>query len=121
MAMLKLCQCGKPIPIGKSACPFCLGKKKDRHRLYDEHRRDKRAEAFYKSKEWNRIRLQALVRDHFLCQECLKHRRITKAVIVDHRIPISVDWSLRLSLDNLQSLCQSCHNKKTAEDKKKYG
>lgn len=120
MSLFKLCRCGKPIPMQDRACPLCLEKKKQRHKLYDETRRDKRAEAFYKSKAWKRIRQQVLIRDHYLCQECLKNQRITKAEIVDHIIPLTIDWSLSLSLNNLQSLCQSCHNRKTAEDKKKY-
>ncbi|WP_031405286.1 HNH endonuclease [Geobacillus vulcani] len=95
--------------------------KSHRHRYYDEHLRDQKAREFYHSKEWQRVRQVALVRDNYLCQHCLRNNRITSAEVVDHVIPIRVDWSLRLSLGNLQSLCNACHNKKTAEDKQRYG
>ncbi|MGE6513360.1 HNH endonuclease [Lysinibacillus sphaericus] len=44
-----------------------------------------------------------------------------KRNIVDHKIPIKVDWSLRLIKSNCWVLCQSCHNKKTRKDKNIYG
>ncbi|MDO6448097.1 HNH endonuclease [Oceanobacillus profundus] len=46
---------------------------------------------------------------------------MTTAEEVDHIIPVKVDWSLRLDINNCQPLCHDCHNKKTAEDKRKYG
>jgi 5-methylcytosine-specific restriction enzyme A len=88
---------------------------------YDKHKRNQQARAFYHSREWERLRQAALARDHYLCQHCLQHNRITRATIVDHIVPISVDWSKRLLLDNTQSLCHPCHNRKTAEDKRRYG
>ena len=66
-------------------------------------------------------RLESLEKHHHLCVHCLKKNRIKKADMVDHIIPIKVNWSLRLSLNNLQPLCNQCHNIKTAEDEKKYG
>lgn len=95
--------------------------KAERHRYYDEHIRDQKARDFYHGKEWQRIRKVALIRDNYLCRHCLRNNRITPADVVDHVVPIRFDWSLRLSLSNLQSLCNACHNKKTAEDKKRYG
>lgn len=86
------------------------------NRHYDRYVRDREATEFYKSRAWDRLRVQALMRDHYLCRRCLDELRITPAVIVDHRVPIKEDWSLRLELSNLQSLCRACHNHKTAED-----
>jgi 5-methylcytosine-specific restriction enzyme A len=88
---------------------------------YDKHKRNQQARAFYHSKEWERLRQAALARDHYLCQHCLQHNRITRAVIVDHIVPLLVAWDRRLDMDNLQSLCQSCHNRKTTKDKRRYG
>lgn len=96
-------------------------KQRIRHRFYDKYKRDKEAAAFYKSKSWDLMRVEALRRDHGLCQCCLKEKEITYAEMVDHIIPIKIDWSLRLTLSNLQSLCNACHAIKTAEDKRKYG
>lgn len=61
------------------------------------------------------------MRDKGLCLHCKDNRKIKVADMVDHIIPIKVDPSLKLKLENLQSLCNPCHNRKTAEDKKKYG
>lgn len=94
--------------------------KKINNRLYDLYKRDKKIREFYNSKEWKRLREQTLIRDKGLCQHCLKKNRITYADVVDHIVPIKVDWSLRLSLNNTQSLCNACHNRKTMEDKRKY-
>ncbi|MBU8733446.1 HNH endonuclease [Cytobacillus oceanisediminis] len=120
MTMLKLCNCGQPIDILKRKCESCMAKKNERHQMYDKYRRDKEAASFYKSKPWRVLREQALLRDLGLCQHCLAKDKITLADMVDHIIPIKEAWELRLVLDNLQSLCNSCHAAKTSEDKKKY-
>jgi len=95
--------------------------RKERHNLYDRYQRDKKIAEFYKSKEWQILRQQALIKDKGLCQDCLEKKKISMATEVDHIIPVKVRWDLRLNLDNLRSLCHRCHMKKTAEDKKKYG
>lgn len=45
----------------------------------------------------------------------MKHGRTTPMRIVDHIIPIE-QGGKRLAKDNVQSLCQTCHNQKTAKD-----
>ena len=95
--------------------------RKERHRLYDEQHRDKRTAAFYKSVAWERVRQQALIRDHGLCQDCLLEQRITPADVVDHIKPLRLFWHLRLTLSNLRSLCNRHHAIKTQEDKRRYG
>lgn len=85
--------------------------KAERQRFYDKYIRDEKASEFYHSKEWQAIRLRALERDFYLCQPCLRERRITKADMVHHIVPIKQDWSRRLDLSNLESICISCHNK----------
>ena len=95
--------------------------RKERHKHYDKHQRDQDASKFYGSAAWRRVREQALMRDNGLCQHCLKDNNITHADMVDHIIPIRVDWSKRLDINNLQSLCNSCHAVKTLGDKRKYG
>jgi 5-methylcytosine-specific restriction enzyme A len=88
---------------------------------YDRFIRDKESKAFYNSKDWDIARKRALSRDHRLCQHCLVHKRITHADMVDHIIPIKINWNLRVSINNLQSLCNACHRTKTEADKRKYG
>ena len=68
---------------------------------------------------WQRIRKQALIRDHYLCVMCLAEQpsRATPAQDVDHVLSIEVAPELRLDLDNLQSLCRPCHRIKTQHDR----
>lgn len=79
---------------------------------------------FYKSKEWKKLRLQALKRDLYTCQECKKRGKITPANTVHHIRPIRAGGA-RLSLDNLETVCAACHNElhkertKTLKDKKR--
>lgn len=121
MALLKLCRCGKPINASLPMCETCAGKSNERHKLYDSHARDKHSTTFYRSKEWKAVSKVARQRDNNLCVQCLANNTIRKANVVDHIVPIKVDWSLRLSLANLQCLCHAHHNNKTASDKKIYG
>lgn len=73
--------------------------------------RDSKLEVFYQSVAWRRLRLLALERDNHLCQWCNDKGILNKARVVHHIVEVSVDWSLRLTLNNLISLCHSCHNR----------
>jgi 5-methylcytosine-specific restriction protein A len=86
--------------------------KAERYKYYDEHQRNQRARRFYKSRAWQTARQRVLIRDHYLCQGCLHENQITQADTVHHIIPIREDWSKRLRLDNLVSLCSACHNQR---------
>jgi len=85
--------------------------KKETNRIYQLLRTDIAETAFYHSSAWKRARKTTLQRDYGLCQECLKHNRITFAQLVHHVIPVKERWDLRLEQDNLTSLCESCHNR----------
>ncbi|NEU29946.1 HNH endonuclease [bacterium LRH843] len=89
------------------------------NRYYDRYSREERTVRFYASAAWKRLRELIKIRNNGLCQLCLKDKRIVIGTIVDHIIPIKVNWSLRLDEDNLQLLCQACHNKKTAEESRR--
>jgi 5-methylcytosine-specific restriction endonuclease McrA len=54
---------------------------------------------------------------HPLCAECEKHGRIESGHIVDHVIPILQGGAL-FDECNCQTLCQTCHNRKTAMETK---
>jgi 5-methylcytosine-specific restriction protein A len=95
--------------------------RKDANKFYNNHVRDKDRAAFYKTKQWTKLRLYILQRDNYLCAHCLKENKITAAKIVDHICPLEVDMAKGLDPDNLQVLCQAHHNRKTNEDKKRYG
>lgn len=66
---------------------------------------------FYKSREWMQLRLQALERDNYECQECKRKGKYRKAQCVHHLKEVKVVPTLALTLSNLESLCNSCHNK----------
>jgi 5-methylcytosine-specific restriction protein A len=63
----------------------------------------------------NGIRQQVLKRD-VLCQECKREGRTAEATQVDHRTPHRGNWSLFVSLENCEGLCESCHSRKTVEE-----
>ena len=52
-----------------------------------------------------------------LCAHCLAKGHTMPATLVDHIVPLPE--GPRLDMDNLQSLCRSCHAKKTAADQGK--
>lgn len=115
-------------PCNKQGCPelvrdgaYCDKHKDDRVKYYDKHERNQESKRFYQSKEWKIVRAYVMARDKGLCLHCLQDDKFTKADVVDHIIPIIVDWSRRLDDTNCQSLCHGCHNVKSAEDRKKYG
>lgn len=104
-------------PCRQPGCPelvdsgFC-----DKHQ---NHRRalDRRTSSTQRGydADWQRVRIEALRRDKYLCQHCLREGRVTPAEDVDHIVPLSRGGA-RLDHGNLQSLCRPCHNVKTAKD-----
>jgi 5-methylcytosine-specific restriction protein A len=64
---------------------------------------------------WVRLRLMVLAEEP-LCRECLKLGMVEPASEVDHVISVRQAPELRLVRSNLQSLCASCHSKKTAKE-----
>lgn len=83
------------------------------HRDYGRARRGFDAEVnFYQSREWRRVRA-AFLREHPLCAACEARGRVVPAVVADHVQPLK-DGGLRFDWANLQALCVSCHNRKTA-------
>jgi 5-methylcytosine-specific restriction protein A len=85
------------------------------HRDYGRMRRSFDKEVgFYQSSNWRRLRANFL-RLHPLCRSCANQGRTVAAVVVDHVLPIK-DGGTRLDTANLQALCVSCHNRKTAAE-----
>ena len=70
--------------------------------------RGKQSDPFYHSGAWLAVRQEALLRDHEICQICLRAfqaglmRKPRRATIVHH-------------LQNLQSVCAICHNQEHPE------
>lgn len=80
---------------------------------------------FYHSKAWREASAYIMRRDHFECQECRKRirqaaaegrllpasdRKIRRATQVHHIVPYEARPDLGLCEDNLEAICDKCHN-----------
>ena len=81
----------------------------------DRHNKDNKV---YGNTAWRRLR-RIKLNNNPLCEICLAKGIIAQAEQVDHIIPVSLRPDLFLVYDNLQSLCEICHSKKTREENKK--
>jgi 5-methylcytosine-specific restriction endonuclease McrA len=72
---------------------------------------------FYASKRWRSLR-NYYISMNPLCEECERNGFITPGQDVDHIKPMRLGGAMT-SLDNLQTLCKSCHNRKTARESRK--
>lgn len=64
---------------------------------------------------------KAYLTAHPWCAQCLREGRTTLATEVDHKQPHKGDLNLFWDMDNWQSLCHSCHSRKTAKEDGGYG
>lgn len=71
------------------------------------------AEAFYKSKAWQRCRASYVKYRAGLCESCLRRGIYRAGVIVHHKVHITPDNindpAITMSFDNLELLCRDCH------------
>ena len=71
---------------------------------------------------WQKLRLRVFLRDSYQCQICNRvcvgqHRFDQSAPECDHIIPIHKLAPNRIyEIENLQTLCRSCHKQKSVED-----
>lgn len=70
----------------------------------------KKPKPFYKSKEWKKCREVVLIRDHYLCQVCLRKGVLTPANTVHHIEHLEEAPDRALEADNLESVFAPCHN-----------
>ena len=70
---------------------------------------------FYDRPAWKKLRRIQLMHEP-LCRYCKSRGRVVGATQVDHKKPISKGGA-PLDIENLQSLCRSCHSVKTSSDK----
>lgn len=83
-------------------------------------RSDNKYRDWYSTDLWKRLRLTQLAKEP-LCRECARVDIMTPAAVVDHIIPHCGDWEGFTDTDNLQSLCKSCHDRKTAREDGAFG
>jgi 5-methylcytosine-specific restriction enzyme A len=94
----------------------CEKHKKESAKGYDLYRGSRQSRGY--DTTWDKIRLQVLKRDDYLCQHCLKNDgRMVPAEHVDHIVRFTSNADpLRTDLTNLQSLCRPCHSRKTVKE-----
>ncbi|WP_203664738.1 HNH endonuclease [Lacticaseibacillus sp. 53-4] len=123
--IMKLCNhagCNTMVPFNQRYCD----KHQPEPRASDNERYAHRKEIggryfqFYKSKPWRKLSYSYRLA-HPLCERCKANGLYVQADVVDHIVPIRVDWSRRFDESNLQSLCNACHGVKTkVEDAAHY-
>ena len=73
----------------------------------------------YHTKQWRTLRKYILTNEP-LCRECKRKDIVTEATVVDH-IENARNSSMFWRVDNLQPLCNKCHNKKSGSERVYYG
>jgi len=77
--------------------------------------------SFYESPEWRRCKATYLEKANHLCERCLAKGLYEPAKIVHHKIHLTPDTmtpELMYGFDNLEALCQACHNDEHGRTKK---
>ena len=98
----------KLITVGSGGvCEDC---RKVKHKEYNKHQRDPNAQSFYNSGFWRKLRNRKIQQDP-LCEHCKARGLTILAHMVDH-ITERKDGGTD-TMDNLQSLCNACHEAKT--------
>ena len=86
----------------------------DRHRPKDSRSDEAKSwHWMYLTPEWtDDLRPNQLLQEPF-CRECARHGVRVPATEVDHIRPHRGDWAVFTDRGNLQSLCHTCHSRKT--------
>lgn len=82
-----------------------------------KQQRNQVSDKFYHSSQWRKKRKTILERDNHLCQTCLSAGRVTQGNTVDHVKPIKQGGE-PLADYNLKTICESCHARKSAREKR---
>lgn len=124
--------CNQLIPYDQRYCskheyrkPIDQADRQERHKINQTiyHKRitsqhEGKYQHFYRSVAWKKLSHRWLMM-HPLCVNCEAHGVYRKGDLVDHIIELRDDWSKRLDVNNLQTLCYACHNRKTWKEKHK--
>lgn len=71
---------------------------------------DEEVNRFYKSYPWIKLRKQVILRDNNECQRCKEHGKFSIGQCVHHKKELRKHPELALDIDNLITLCNTCHN-----------
>lgn len=69
----------------------------------------------YNTSTWKALRASKL-RIAPLCQPCQQVGQLRAATVVDHNTPVSKGGAPFPALDDLTSMCATCHSRKTAQE-----
>jgi len=79
----------------------------------------KQVDPYYLSPQWQKLRLEVLRRDKYLCHhcgvKCLGKAKGFPSPHVDHILPRKKGG--KDHIDNLRTLCGPCHSRTTANDR----
>ena len=112
-------------PCSYPGCPrlvegrYCEEHQRLVNKQYNQYGRDTFTKSFYKTPEWLEAKAEQLAK-HPYCAECLKAGIRKRACMVDHIIPIKQGGD-KFAPSNLQSLCWSCHSRKSVEEGSRFG
>lgn len=74
------------------------------------------AKRFYRSKEWQSVREYVLMRESYLCKDCMKPAE--EVHHIEHITPSNIDdVTITLNPENLVALCYECHKKRHVMDR----
>lgn len=96
---------------------YCEAHKQERTGWFKTSTRSSKERGY--GNKWTKLRRLALMRDHGLCQVCLKNRQITAGQEIDHIVPKSAGGTDELA--NLQVICKPCHKAKTGRESNSLG
>ena len=89
----------------------------DAHRPKERDRRSQEAQGWrwmYQTDKWTKDLQPAQLLQKPFCRACAQRGLRVRATDVDHIEPHRGDWTKFTDRANLQSLCHSCHSRKTA-------
>ena len=104
--------CRNLIPFDHQYCAQHIHLKREKHKVYDaaRNREDGKYRKVYQSPRWRTLRQQALLRDDYICQNCLINGEYKPAEVVHHKIELKEDITKAFDMNNLVSWCHQCHN-----------
>ncbi len=100
------------------AAPQHQPRRSSKDRNKSTYAEGKRADPFYSSSRWRKVRMMKLRREPLCCDPHGVHEhagRIEAADTVDHIKPRKEAPELAYDLDNMRSTCRSCHSRITAK------
>jgi 5-methylcytosine-specific restriction protein A len=110
--------CGYPGCAALTDAGRCDRHRKQERKEYDRQRGYPATRGY--NYDWH-IASKAHLARNPLCVQCMKKRRIVAATVTDHIVPHKGDPALFWDPNNWQSMCKSCHDRKTASRDHRWG